>query len=176
MAQRLPALGERAMRQAIVAQSLDRWRERRPPTPRHLIDDALTRFERFVRDFAGSGVRPALLFIERERIVAELSIFLRRRLAARLFAVPRSGVIAVGRDAGAFDALVRGRAGGAYGVVFRRLADDGRRLETIRTIRRTAAAYGATDLRGVLVYDFTAGTVRTLRCGDRRGIDRGVAA
>lgn len=166
VAQRLPALGERAMREAIVQQSLGRAGDRHRPTPRGLADDALTRFERFARRFAGQDVRAAVLFAERERIVAELHAFLKRRLAARLFAVPRRDVIAVGRDAGAFDALVRGRNGGAYGVVFRRLPRDGRRLETIRSIRRAARDCRVDDLRGVLVYDFTAGSVRTLRLGD----------
>lgn len=167
MAQRLPALAERAMREAIVEQSLSRRGDRRRPTPRGLADDALTRFEQFARRFAGDDVRAAALFGERERIVDELGTFLKRRLAARLFAVPRKDVIALGRDAGAFDALVRGRNGGAYGVVFRRLPRDGRRLETMRSIRRAARDSRLDDLRGVLVYDFTAGSVRTLRCGDR---------
>jgi hypothetical protein len=77
-------------------------------------------------------------------------------------------VIAIGRAAAPFDAVVRGRRGGSYGVVFRRLASDGRRLDTMRTIQHAAQrARIGQPLRGILVYDFRSGTVRTLRCAAR---------
>lgn len=167
MAQRLPRLSERAMREAIVAQSLARTAQSHAVTQRTLADDALVRFEAFVKRAARDGVRPSVLFAERDRIVGELRRFVGSRLASRLFAVRRSDVISIGRAATPFDAVVRGRRGGAYGVVFRRLARDGAKLETMRAIRRAAREYPGRDLRGVLVYDFTAGTIRTLRCGAR---------
>jgi hypothetical protein len=111
-------------------------------------------------------VRPALLFAERDRIVGDLQKFVAGRLASRLFAVRRRDVVAVGQEAGAFDAIVRGRRGGIYGVVLRRLARDGKRLEAMRAIRAAAGAYRGESLRGILVYDFATGTVRTLRCGE----------
>jgi|SRR5579862_241966 len=156
-ADRLPKLAERAMRDAILGSA----------TRRSLIDDALIRFEAMVQRVARDGIRPALLFAERDRIVRELGRFAGSRLASRLFAIKRRDVVAVGRDARPFDAIVRGRRGGAYGVVFRRLRSDGRRLETLRTIRAAAARHGREDLRGVLVYDFASGSVRTVRCGAR---------
>ncbi len=163
-AKRLPKLSERAMREAIVSVSLARERGSRVPGPRMLADDALVRFERLVRR-AGCTVRPALLFAERNRILADLQIFARGRLASRLFAVRRRDVAAVGAAASPFDAVVRGRRDGLYGVVFRRLANDGKRLDAMRAIRNAARAYRGEGLRGVLVYDFRAGTIRMLRCG-----------
>lgn len=167
LAQRLPKLAERAMREAIVALSLARESGGRSVSQRALADDALIRFERLVQGVASDGVRPALLFAERDRIVRELRTFATSRLASRLFAVRARDVVAVGREAGAFDAIVRGRCGGAYGVVFRRLMPDGRRLEAMRAMRRAARDHGGEGLRGVLVYDFSAGSLRTLRCGTR---------
>jgi hypothetical protein len=135
---------------------------------RHLlVDDALIRFEALVQRGARDGIRPALLFAERDRIVRELGRFMQSRLAARLFAIDRRDVASVARAARPFDAIVRGKRGGLYGVVFRRLPADGRRLESMRAIRNAACAYGPNPLRGVLVYDFTTGAVRTLRCGSR---------
>jgi hypothetical protein len=155
-ADRLPKLAERAMRSAILAH------DHRP-----LIDDALIRFERMVQRVASDGIRPALLFAERDRIVRELTRFASSRLAARLLAVRKRDVVAIAKEARPFDAIVRGRRGGFYGVVFKRLARDGRRLEALRSIRSAAANHVVEGLRGVLVYDFTAGSVRTLRCGTR---------
>ncbi|MBV8331941.1 MAG: hypothetical protein JO192_04335 [Candidatus Eremiobacteraeota bacterium] len=157
VANRLPKLAERAMRDAILAR-LGRH---------HLEDEALLRFEALVQRLARDGIRPASLFAERDRIVREISRFAQSRLASRLFAIKRRGVAALGRDARPFDAVVHGRCGGLYGVVFRRLPGDGRRLESMRAIRSAAAAYAPNRLRGVLVYDFGSGTVRTLRCGVR---------
>lgn len=165
VADRLPKLAERAMRNAIVRLSLANGRAGLRLTQRELIDDALIRFEAMVQRVAGDGIRPALLFGERDRIVRDLRAFVETRLAARLFAIRRRNVIAVGRRAAPFDALVRGRRGGIYGVVFLRLAHGGRRLETMRAIRATAQRRGE-GLGGVLIYDFTTATVRTLRCGE----------
>jgi hypothetical protein len=169
-ADRLPKLAARAMRSAIVTAALRpvSGELARAVTHRSLVNDALIRFERGVQRIASSGIRPALLFAERDRIVRELKTFCESRLAARLFALRRRDVIAVGGAAAPFDAIVQGRRGGAYGVVFRRLAGDGRRLDTMRTIQRAAQrSRNAQPLRGVLVYDFRAGTVRTLRLADR---------
>jgi hypothetical protein len=168
-AERLPKLAARAMRGAIVAAAL------RPPgsqfravTHRSLVNDALIRFERSVQRAASNGIRPALLFAERDRIVRELRAFCDGRLAARLFALRKRDVVAVGRAAAPFDALVCGRRGGIYGVVFRRLPSDGRRLDTMRKIQHAAQRSRVGEpLRGVLIYDFGAGTVRTLRCAGR---------
>ena len=168
IAERLPKLAERAMCEAIAAAALFRAKdERRVATPRELVDDALMRFEAATMRVGSAGVRPALLFAERDRIVGELRRFVQTRLASRLFRVRARDVVAIGRDARPFDAIVCGRKGGVYGVVFRRLARDGRRLEAMRAIRAAAASYRHAGLRGVLVYDFTAGSVRTLRCGVR---------
>ena len=153
------------MREAIVCLSLARERGPAYPTQRARADDALVRFEHMVQRVARDGIRPALLFAERDRIVGELQAFVTGRLASRLFAVRRRDLVAVGREAVPFDAIVRGRRGGNYGVVFRRLVRDGKRLEAMRAIRSAARAYRGDDLRGVLVYDFATATVRTLRCG-----------
>jgi hypothetical protein len=167
-AERLPKLAARAMRGAIVAAAfLPSRGDLARATHRSLVNDALIRFERGVQLIAGSGIRPALLFAERDRIVRELRVFCDGRLAARLFALRKRDVIAAGRSAAPFDAIVRGRRGGTYGVVFRRLPADGRRLQAMRTIQRAAARRGGEPLRGILVYDFRSGTVRTLRCAAR---------
>lgn len=162
-AKRLPKLSERAMREAIVSVSLARERGA-AAGPRMLADDALVRFERLVRR-AGQPIRPALLFAERDRVLADLQTFVRGRLASRLFAVRRRDVVALGDSARPFDAVLYGRRGGLYGVVFRRLANDGKRLDAMRAIRNAARAYRGKGLRGVLVYDFGTGTIRMLRCG-----------
>jgi hypothetical protein len=156
-ADRLPKLAERAMRDAIVTRR----------SRQLLVDDALIRFEQLVQRGARDGIRPALLFAERDGIVRELGRFVQTRLATRLFAIDSRDVASVARAARPFDAIVRGKRGGLYGVVFRRLATDGRRLESMRAIRNAANAYRPEKLRGVLVYDFTTGAVRTLRCGTR---------
>lgn len=165
VAKRLPKLSERAMRDAIVSVSLARERGAHVAGPRALADDALLRFERLVHRVAHAPVRPALLFAERDRILGDLQTFSRGRLASRLFAVRRRDVVCVGGAARPFDAVVRGRRGGLYGVVFRRLAGDGKRLDAMRAIRNAARAYCGEGLRGVLVYDFGSGAVRMLRCG-----------
>ena len=164
-AKRLPKLSERAMRDAIVGASLARENGARVTGPRLLADEALLRFEHLVRRAVHAAVRPALLFAERDRILADLKTFSRGRLASRLFAVRRRDVIAVGGAARPFDAVLRGRRGGLYGVVLRRLANDGKRLDAMRAIRNAARAYRGEGLRGVLVYDFGTGAVRMLRCG-----------
>ncbi|MEO6836125.1 MAG: hypothetical protein ABI231_09525, partial [Candidatus Tumulicola sp.] len=112
LAQRLPHMGERAMRGAIVTLTLPREAGERHATQQALANDALIRFERMVQRAAGDGIRPALLFAERDRIMGDLRTFAASRLASRLFAVRRRDVVAIGREAGAFDALVRGRRGG----------------------------------------------------------------
>ena len=156
-ADRLPKLAERAMRDAIVTRR----------SRQLLVDDALIRFEQLVQRGARDGIRPALLFAERDRIVRELGRFMQSRLAVRLFSIHQRDVASVARAARPFDAIVRGKRGGLYGVVFRRLATDGRRLESMRAIRNAANGHGPEKLRGVLVYDFASGAVRTLRCGAR---------
>jgi len=166
-AKRLPKLSERAMREAVVAMSLARTANSSPPKLYTITDDALIRFERIVRRLVPDGVRPALLFAERNRVARELQTFARGRLASRLFAVHRRDVVALGAAARPFDAVVRGRRDGLYGVVLRRLERDGRRLDAIRAIRSAARAYRGEGLRGVLVYDFASGSIRVLRCGVR---------
>ena len=152
---RLPVLAERAMRASILA-AIDRGRV----TPRTLINDALMRFERAVQAEACNGIRPALLFNERDRIVREVRGFIDGRIAARLAALPRRDLIALGRDAAPFDAIVRNRHGRAYGVVLRRLPSDGARLDILQRVREAARRTTRTPLAGVLVYDFSSGVVR----------------
>jgi hypothetical protein len=155
---RLPKLAERAMRAAVVS-SL----ERRPLTPRTLINDALMRFERAVQSEAPDGVRPALLFGERDHIVRELRGFIDGRVAARLAALSARDIVAAGERAAPFDAIVRNVLGDCYGVVLRRLPSDGRRLDVLRRIGNAAQRHQRTPLRGVLVYDFTSGSTRLIR-------------
>ena len=159
-ANRLPKLAERAMRAAVL-----RAVASTRATPRALVDDALVRFERAVQREATDGVRPALLFAERDRIVRELRMFIEGRLAARLVALRGRDVIALGRDAAPFDAVVRGRRGGHYAIVFRRWPNDGRRLEMLRRARNAAEKYTTTALIGVVAYDFARGVARTVKCG-----------
>jgi hypothetical protein len=162
-AERLPKLAEHAMRAAIVGAA----RDGRRVSQRRLVDDALIRFERAVGRIAVDGVRPALLFAERDKIVRELGAFAEGRLAGRLFGLHRRDLLAVGKEAAPFDAIVRGRRGAEYGVVFRRLARDGRRLETLRAMRNAARTYRGAALAGILVYDFSTSAFRTLRLGQR---------
>lgn len=152
---RLPKLAENAMRAAVIG-AIDRARM----TPRTLINDALMRFERAVAGDAPDGIRPAVLFTERDRIVRELRGFIDGRLATRLLALPRRNLVALGREAAPFDAVVRNRFGRCYAVVLRRLPPDGRRLEALRRIREAARDSTRTPVHGVLVYDFAAGTAR----------------
>ena len=152
---RLPVLAERAMRASILA-AIDRGRV----TPRTLVNDALMRFERAVQAEAPNGVRPALLFGERDRIVRELRGFIDGRIAARLAAIPRRDLVAVGRDAAPFDAIVRNRFGRCYAVILRRLPSDGRRLDVLQRVHAAARRTTRTPLAGVLVYDFSSGLVR----------------
>ncbi len=152
---RLPRLAERAMRAAILA-AIDRGRV----TPRLLVNDALMRFERAVQAEAPNGIRPALLFGERDRIVRELRGFIDGRIASRLAALPRRDLVAIGRDAAPFDAIVRNRHGRCYGLVLRRLPSDGARLAVLQRVREAAHRATRTPLAGALVYDFASGAVR----------------
>lgn len=164
---RLPRLAQTAMRRAIVSAAARRASgDGRRVTQRGLVDDALLAFEAAVARVAKDGVRPALLFAERDRIVTDLRRFLKTRLAARLFSLPQRDAVTAGRAAAPFDAIVRGKRGGDYAVVFRRLPADGSRLEAMRAMRTAAYAHARAP-RGILVYDFVTGRVRTLRCGER---------
>src|ERR1700678_3700574 len=96
-AQRLPRLAQRAMRAAIAA-ALGRGQL----TPSAAIGRALVRFEAAL---VNRGVRPALLFAERDRIVRELRAFLESRLAVRLRALPRRSFVASGSAAAPVAAL-----------------------------------------------------------------------
>ena len=154
---RLPTLAERAMRRALLAAL-----ERGKLTPRGLINDALMRFERDVQREAPDGVRPALLFNERDRIVRELRTFVDGRFAARLAGLRPREVLALGAEAAPFDAIVENRFGERYGIVLRRLRADGSTLETLRRIDRAARRYPKVPLRGAVVYDFSSGKVRCL--------------
>lgn len=143
------------MRSAVLA-AIDRGRM----TPRTLIDEALVRFEHAVGTEAPDGIRPSLLFAERDRIVRELRRFIDGRLSARLAALRRRDVVAIGRHAAPFDCIVRNGRGKNYGVVFRRIAADGRRLEFLRRVRIACEKATKTPVCGVLVYDFTSGANR----------------
>lgn len=157
---------------AAIARALIRGRM----TPRALVDDALLRFETAAAQEIGVGIRPALLFSERDRIVRELRAFIDGRVAARLAGLRRASVLLAGRDAAPFDAIVRGRDGRAYAVLFRRLADDGRRLETMRRVR-AAIQKAKTPVAGVLVYDFARGSARlVLDQAGAQSVDRHLRA
>lgn len=160
---RLPRLAELAMRDAIV-QALARGRL----TPRALVDEALVRFEGAAARRIGSGIRPALLFAERDRIVRELRSFFDGRLSARLCALERRAFVALGAPAAPFDAIVKSRRG-SYGVVFRRLPADGRRLEVLRRAR-AALQKTRTPVDGVLLYDFVRSSAKLVL--DQPGSDR----
>jgi hypothetical protein len=149
---RLPRLADRAMRDAVVV-ALARGRM----SPRSLVNDALMRFERAVRD-VDEGVRPALLFAERDRIVRELRRFIEGRLAARLAALPRRDLVAAGAQARPFHAVVRARGGRTFAVAFLRLP-EGRSLDVLRRVAEARNAM-KTPVDGVLIYDFGSGRVR----------------
>ncbi|HVA34132.1 MAG TPA: hypothetical protein VNG31_08300 [Candidatus Baltobacteraceae bacterium] len=161
LANRLPKLAEAAMRHAILNLVCDGSVRVPRLAQRLLVDAALLSFEARVRRVAANGIRPALLFAERDRVVQELSRFARSRLATRLFAVRRRDLIALARAARPFDAVVRGPRG-FYGVVFRRLAPGAGRLETVRAIRLAALAYGRCRLHGVVIYDLSSGKLQRL--------------
>ena len=171
-ANRLPQIAEAAMRNAVLTGVA-----RGNVTPRALVGDALIRFERAVGREAPAGIRPALLFAERDRVVRELGIFIGGRLAARLAALRRRDVVALGRGAAPYDAVVRNLRGDQYGIVLRRLPVDGRRLETLRDLRLAAASAKRTPLKGILVYDFSSGASRVLLDDPRpQRVDRDLRA
>lgn len=159
LADRLPKLAVRAQCAAIVAG----LRDRRLGSPRGLCNRALLQFESAVARAAGTGVRPALLFAERDRIVVELRRFLASRLASRLRALAPARVRAAGRAAVPFDALVLDGDGALYAIVLRRLPERGRRLQALHAVRTAAARWGGADLAAVVVYDFAGGRTYVLR-------------
>jgi hypothetical protein len=150
-AARLPRLAQRAMRIAIAGALTSGVM-----TPRALVDRALIEFEASVARIG--AVRPALLFVERDRIARELRVFVESRMARRLRAQARSAIVAAGRPALPFDIVVRNRRGETYAVVLRRLPRDGRRLAIFQRIRAAVQTATRTPLDGVLVYDFSRGT------------------
>ena len=88
-AQRLPRLAERVMRSAIAG-ALSSGRV----TPRAIVHRALVDFETAVARLG--TVRPALLFVERDRIARELRTFVDSRLAVRLRALRQGAIVAAG--------------------------------------------------------------------------------
>ena len=150
-AQRLPRLAERAMRSAIAGALIDGRM-----TPRAIVDRALVAFEAAATRHG--GVRPALLFAERDRIARELRAFVDGRLAGRLRALRRGAIVAAGAAATPFDIVVRDRRGRAYAVVLRRLPRDGSRLAILQRIRATFQTATRTPVDGILVYDLSRGT------------------
>jgi hypothetical protein len=164
-AKTLPELGEAAMRAAIAAA----LSQRHPITERWLANEALVKFEASVQAKAAEGVRPALLFAERDRIVSELRRFAKSKLAARCFGVARRNVLAVGRTALPFDALVRGRDGAAYALTLRRLPSGPERLPVLPTAHTQTEGSWREPLRGVVTYDFRTGKTSVVRfTRDRR--------
>jgi hypothetical protein len=162
-ARRIPRLAELAIRDAVV-RALEGGRM----TPRALVDAALLRFQTAASRYA-HDVRPALLFTERDRIVRELRTFVDGRLAARLGALRRDRIIAAGRAAAPFDAIVRDRRGRAIAVLIRRLPADGRRLDLLQRVR-AAMQQTRTPVDGVLIYDLVRGRVALVL--DEAGADR----
>jgi hypothetical protein len=175
VAERLPRLGERAMRSAVAAATLRTSpAAARRVTVRILVDNALMRFERALQQVAADGVRPSLLFAERDRIVRELRAFAESRLSVRMLALRRRDVLCTGAACRPFDAVVRGRRGSLFAVALRRLPQDARQLDLMRRTRSAATSLHAGEaVRGVLLYDFTTATLWTVRCasGDA-GTDR----
>ena len=136
----------------------------------------MLRFETQSAQHIGVGVRPALLFSERDRIVRELRAFIDGRLATRLAALRPGAIVAAGRDAAPFDLVVRGRDGTTYAVVLLRLAQDGRRLEMMRRVR-VEMKRAKTPICGVLVYDFVRGSARlVLSQAGAQGMNRHLRA
>ncbi|HEY3676366.1 MAG TPA: hypothetical protein VGK84_10295 [Candidatus Tumulicola sp.] len=165
VAKTLPELGEGAMRAAVAAA----LRRRHPVTERWLANEALVQFEALVQAKVSDGVRPASLFAERDRIVSELRRFAGSKLAARCFGIARRNVLAAGRTALPFDALVRGRDGGAYGLTLRRLPSGAERLAVLPTAHTQTTGSWAEPIRGVVTYDFRTGKTSVVRfTRDRR--------
>ena len=162
----LPRLADLAMRRAIVAA----LRAGKRPTLPALVDEALVGFERCVQAKARDGVRPALLFAQRDRVLGAMRAFMALRSTARLFAVHARDVIATGRAAAPFDAVARGRDGRAHAIVIRAVPRDGRRLELFRRIRSGAGLWRKERLASVVVFDLNGGTARTLRLLDGANI------
>ncbi|MDQ2866643.1 MAG: hypothetical protein M3R51_10495 [Candidatus Eremiobacteraeota bacterium] len=155
-ARRLPELAESAMRDAVLSALVH------ARTPRALIDDALIRFERGVGREAPAGIRPSLLFAERDRVVRDLRAFIDSRLAVRLGTLRRRDIVAVGRGAAPYDAIVRNSRGRCYAIVLRRLPKDGRRLDVFQCYRRLPGSIKRTPLSGILIYDFSTGVAKLL--------------
>jgi hypothetical protein len=150
-AQRLPRLAERVMR-STIAGALSSGRM----TPRAVVHRALVDFETAVGRLG--GVRPALLFVERDRIARELRTFVESRLAGRLRGLRLGAIVAAGVAAAPFDLIVRNRRGQRYAVVLRRLPRDGRRLLLLQRVRAAVQTATRTPVDGVLVYDLSRGT------------------
>jgi hypothetical protein len=77
-------------------------------------------------------------------------------------------VVATGRDAAPFDLIVRNRRDRCFGIVLRRLPEDGRRLDVLHRIHRAAEEYKKTHLSGVFVYDFRSGSGRLVKRGQTK--------
>lgn len=160
------------MRRAIAAALRGSRRAQLGP----VVSDALSRFESTVRRrFAGA--RPALLFVQRNRIVNGLKAFMGSRAAVRLFAVRRHAVVAAGTDAAPFDAIVRSRDGRLHAVVLRAVPNDSGRLEIYRRVRSAASRRrGAQPLASVTICNLNGGPARTLYDPGAEGHDRDLGA
>jgi hypothetical protein len=168
-ASRLPALADRAVRDTFVATLASRRRSALPA----LVREALLRFERSVALKAPNGVRPSLLFAQRDRILRAIRRLWGAEVTARLFWIHRRDIVASGTSARPFDLIVRARDGALYAVVWRALPTDGRRLERLRAARIWAKRGHRTGtLAGIVIVDLQTGlarvvTVNGLRPGAR---------
>lgn len=158
-AKRLPRVADAAMRNAVIAALASG----RKPTLSALVGDALVRFERAVQLKTPDGVRPALLFAQRDRILRGLRAFFELRVATRLFAVRERDRIAIGSAAKPFDAIVRGRDGRFHAIVLRAIPRDGRKLDLFRRVRVAAQNCRTAVIESVVVCDLDGGRSRRLR-------------
>ena len=163
-AKRLPKLSERAMREAIVSVSLAREHGARVAGPRMLADEALVRFERFVRR-AGRAIRPALLFAERDRILADLQTFAAQSLG---LAAVRGSPARRCRRWRRRQSVRRDSAGASRRSLRRRVPPARQRRKAARhdarNSQRGSSLSGRRSARRAGVR-FRAGTIRMLRCG-----------
>jgi len=171
-AEEVPRLADLAMRRAIAAALRGNRRAQLGP----VVNDALARFESTVHRRL-HGARPALLFVQRNRIVNGLKAFMSSRAAARLFAVQRHAIVAAGTGAAPFDAIVRSRDGRLHAVVLRAVPRDSRRLELYRRIRAAASRRsGASGVASVTICNLNGGPARILYDPGANGHDCNLSA
>ncbi|HUY11125.1 MAG TPA: hypothetical protein VMV73_02565 [Candidatus Dormibacteraeota bacterium] len=169
----LPKLTARVARDVIVDAlgAPGRFHERA------LVAASVARFEALLARDIADGVRPGLLFEQRDLLALRLRTFARTPLARRLGRLRRASVLRRGAAAKPFDALLRTRAGRVLALLVRPMPTGEARLDIYRAARGAIERFeGREPLVALMLIDPLSGASQILRLDEVTGLQRGSTA